>query len=71
MDCRPPPDGTKSLRADDAQVDESPGIPGPDVAEEEGGGGMRAKFTSVRSLMFQGAVLATLLLAAGARWKAN
>jgi len=32
---------------------------------------MRAKFTSVRSLMFQGAVLATLLLAAGARWKAN
>ncbi len=31
---------------------------------------MRAKFTSVKSLMLQGAVLATLLLAAGARWKA-
>ena len=32
---------------------------------------MRSKFTSVKSLVFQGAVLATLLLAAGARWKAH
>ncbi len=32
---------------------------------------MRTKLTSWRHLMLQGAVLATLLLAAGARWKAN
>lgn len=32
---------------------------------------MRTKLMSVKTLVFQGAVLATLLLAAGARWKAN
>ena len=31
---------------------------------------MRTKITSVKSLLLQGAMLATLLLAAGARWKA-
>ncbi|MEA2581512.1 MAG: hypothetical protein QOE83_2404 [Actinomycetota bacterium] len=33
--------------------------------------GMRNKLGSWRHLMLQGAVLATLLLAAGARWKGN
>ena len=31
---------------------------------------MRTKLMSVKTLAFQGALLATLLLAAGARWKA-